>query len=116
MSTETLYMKRYDLQPYYYAQVVDSDGDVIDLTGATIRCTMKSLGGTVVINRGTTGVTITNATEGYFEYRWQSGDTDALGTYHIEFEITPAAGGKYTLPAKPDEKALVHIVKSLDTV
>jgi len=115
MSIETFYIKQNDLQPYYYAQVKDAAGDVVAITGATIYCTMKSAAGTLKINRQTTGINISDGTNGKFEYKWQSGDTDSVGKYYIEFEINPASGGKFTIPAKPEDKAEVHITESLDT-
>ena len=118
MSIETLFIKKNDLQPYYYstAMTKDSSGTtVINLSGATIYCTMKSSDGTVKINRQTTGISITDAAAGEFEYRWQSGDTDTVGVYNIEFEINPASGGKFTIPADPADKAIVNIRDSLDT-
>lgn len=109
MSIDTLFLKKNDLQPYYYAKAKDSDGNAIPLSGATIYCTMKSLAGTVKIDRQTTGINITDADAGEFEYRWQSGDTDTTGPYKIEFEINPASGGKFTIPVSPTDKAIVNI-------
>jgi len=113
MSIKVLHLKENDLQPYYYATAKDSDGDAINVTGATIYCTMKLMDGSVKIDRQTTGITITDGANGQFEYRWQAGDTDTVGRYKIEFEINPASGGKFTLPA--DEQAIVHIHSSLDS-
>ena len=110
-----LYIKENDLQPYYYAQVKDADDAVVSIAGATIYCTMKSSGGALKINRQTTGITISDGANGKFYYAWQSGDTDTTGKYYIEFEINPASGGKFTVPASPNEKAEVFIEPSLDT-
>lgn len=116
MSIETVYVKKNDLQPYYYAQVKDADGDIVDIDGATIYCTMKNAKtGALKIDRQTTGISITPATTGKFQYAWQSGDTDSVGKYYIEFEINPSSGGKFTVPAQPEDKAEVHITESLDT-
>lgn len=115
MTTQILYLKQYDRQPYYYVQAKTSDGTVIDITGATIYCTMKLVEGSIKINRQTAGINVTDAENGKFEYRWQSGDTDATGSYYIEFEVNPSAGGKFTLPASPGETARVKIEASLDT-
>ena len=98
-----LTLKRNDLQPYLYLKAIESTGTVIDLTGATIRATMKRIDdGTLKINRQTAGVTITSATTGLFQYQWQSAtstsDTNTTGAYTFEFEITPGSGGKFTLP------------------
>ena len=106
------YIKRHDLRPYYYCQVLDADGNPVDLSGATIYCTMKASDGTLKIDRKTAGVVITNAANGEFEYRWQAGDTDTTGTYMIEFEVNPAAGGKFTVPVK--EVARVIVVEDYD--
>lgn len=111
---DNFYIKENDLQPYYYAGVKDSDGDVVDITGASIKCTMKHVDGTIKINRQDTGINISDGTNGKFEYKWQSGDTDATGKYYIEFEIDPSASEKFTIPANPSEKAIVHIMPSLD--
>ncbi len=36
----TLYLRRNDMQPYYYAKAIEADGTIIDLTGASIKATM----------------------------------------------------------------------------
>jgi hypothetical protein len=112
MSPEPLYLKRNDLQPYYYAQIKDQDGNPVNIVGAAIVCTMKSHGGTLKINRQSQGIVITDGANGKFEYRWQAGDTDAAEKYYIEFEVTPEAGGKFTVPAR--DRAAVIITDSLD--
>jgi hypothetical protein len=116
MAVQTLRLIKNDLQPYYSAQVKDSDGTVVDITSATIYCTMKSSGGTLKIDRQTTGISITDATNGKFEYQWQSGDTDTVDSYEIEFEIDPSSGGKFTLPNPGQGPGQVVIADSLDTV
>ncbi len=112
---EPFYIKQFDLQPYYYVQVKDSDGEPVDLAGATIVCTMKKRDGTLIINRQTTGINVSSASNGDFEYQWQSSDTQLVGKHNIEFEVTPSSGGKFTVPANPDEKAKVFIIPGLDT-
>ncbi len=53
MGLKTLQVVLHDLQPYYFFQVKDSSG-VIDISGATIRTTMKEIcTGTIKINRQT---------------------------------------------------------------
>lgn len=110
--TAKLRLKRNDLQPYYYAQVKDAAGNPVDLTAAAIVCTMRATDGTLKIERQSAGISITEAANGKFEYRWQSGDTDMAGKYFIEFEITPQSGGKFTVPA--DSSAVVLVTDSLD--
>jgi len=115
------YIKQFDAQPYYPVVVKDSDDDVVDISGASIVCTMKNIRtDELKISRQSSGCNITSGGLGEFEYRWVtytgSGDTDTVGEYNIEFEISPGAGGKFTVPAKPDEVARVYVVKSLDLI
>jgi hypothetical protein len=85
--------------------------EVKDLTGATIVFTMATTDGvTKKVNRQ--AAVITNPTGGEVEYRWVSGNTDTSGPYLCEFEITPASGGKFTVPTK--ERAVVVVVDDLD--
>ena len=107
-------IKKNDLQPAYPSQIKDSSDVAINLTGATIYCTMKNAAdGTLKINRQNAGINISDAVNGKFEYRWQTGNTDTTGKYYIEFEINPASGGKFTVPT--DQSAIVMVKESLDT-
>ena len=118
MAIETLYITQHDLQPIYLASVQDSTGGVVDITGATIRVNMSLNESTVLtINRSTAGISITGATSGEFQYTWQAGDTDTVGEYAIEFEITPLAGGKFTVPNRKPSEGVAHvrIVAGLDS-
>ncbi len=116
---KSLYLVKNDLQPYYRVTVKDSDGNLIDLSGATIVATMKNTSaGTLKLNRQSAGIVIANQTtnKGEFEYRWQTNDTDTAGTYYIEFEVVPSSGGKFTLPSPDKGPAKVVIEESLDAV
>ncbi len=114
MGVKTLQITVHDLQPYYYFHFRDSNGN-IDLTGATLRTTLKNIEtGTRVINRATDRTTVTSATGGLGEVRWSAGDTDVIGIYALEIEVTPSSGGKFTFPPR-GERALVEIVKAQDT-
>ena len=116
-----LILKVNDLQPYLYAQAVDPSGDVIDITDATIRFTMVSVDTygtrTIIVDRSTIGLVITDAVNGKFKWEWQSGDTAIVGRYLAEFEVTPSGDsavdqGKFTLP--PDDSLVVVIKTALD--
>jgi len=115
MSRQTLRLKRNDLQPYLYARAVSATGSAISLVGATIVASMRNTAlpadtaTSLKINRQSTGVTTTAATTGLFQYNWQSGDTDSIGTFSFEFEITPSAGGKFTLPSKRGSEVYIVI-------
>lgn len=113
MKIVPLFLKIHDILPPYPVSILDSDGDVVDITGATIYCTMKnSKTGILKINRRTSGISILDAENGQFEFQWEVGDTDEVGTFYIEFEIHPLLGGKYTVPAR--DRAKVVISQSLD--
>ena len=63
------------------------DGAPVDLTGATVKFYMKdSVTGSVKIN-GSTCV-ITDATKGKCRYNLTGSDTDTVGTYLGEVEVT----------------------------
>jgi hypothetical protein len=113
-AVDPVYIKKNDLQPYYYARILDPNDVAVDITNATIYVTMKNISnGTLKINRQTTGLNITDGTNAEFEYRWQLGDTSVAGQYSIEFEVNPLAGGKFTVPAS--KAAIVNVIDSLDT-
>jgi hypothetical protein len=97
--------------PYYYAQVVESNGMTPhNITGDTITMSMylvtpfyipyvppKILNAPCVITSGTTG---------QFIYQWSSTDTNTAGKYYVTFTVTEGAN-TYTLPT--NDKAYVNI-------
>ena len=116
MTIPPFYIKQHDQQPYYFAQVVGADGDPVDLAGASIVCTMKQRDGTLKIDRKDAGINVTSESNGDFEYQWSGSDTNIVGKNYIEFECTPGSGGKFTVPANPNDRAVVYVMKSLDTI
>lgn len=87
--------------------------EVIDITGATVRFTLSTPDFvTKKVNRQL--AVITNSSLGDCEYRWQTGNTDTIGTYLAEFEVTPATSPKFTVPVK--DKAVVVVVTDLDAI
>lgn len=115
-TVEDFYIKQHDLQPNYVCVINDSSGNPVGISGATIRMTMIGADGTVVTSRQTTGISITSADGGLFQYAWQASDTQHVGRHSIEFEVTPSSGGKFTVPANPQEKAWVIVLDDLDGV
>lgn len=88
------FIKRNDTGAPFRVQLVDSAGDFVDLTGATVR---------FVMSRGTTATiaasaTVTNAALGAVQYDWQPGDTTTSGTYRAEWEVTDGSGQVQTYP------------------
>lgn len=87
-------IKQGDRRPYLEVQLVrlDESGEVEgpqDLTGATdIVFTMRNKStGITKIDRGT-DVTTLDAVEGQVRYEWQDGDTDTIGNFLGEFEVS----------------------------
>lgn len=81
----TFYLKQNDTQPALRAQLKDGDDVPIVLTGATIRFHMRTISGTVKVDAAATIITAAN---GIVQYNWQAADTNTIGTYQAEFEVT----------------------------
>ena len=126
MAVKPFKLKRNDTSPEYPFQFDQADGTALDITGKTIRCTMKKwdpatatyASGTPKINRNSTDISITDGVAGQGHYAWNggSGDTDTSGIYHIEFEVDLGVGKKATLPRDitDDGPAVVDITDDLD--
>lgn len=115
MTTAKFHVKRYDLQPPYRVQVINSSGTPEDISAAVIVFAMENKATGVLVNSGTTaGCSLTNPTSGIFDYVWQASDTVQAGVFKIEFEITPTAGGKFSIPAKDEDEAIVIIGEDLN--
>lgn len=88
--------KKNDTYPPLTATLVDSAGDPVDLTDATVKFRMVDASGAVVVSAGT--VSITNALAGEVSYSWAAGDVDTVGEYRGEFSATLFGGGKAHFP------------------
>ncbi|MFA5306114.1 MAG: BppU family phage baseplate upper protein [Candidatus Babeliales bacterium] len=79
-------MKQGNLFPFEYILQYD-DGTPIDLSGATVTITMTLDGASSpTVDAETCG--IVDATAGKIKYTWQSGETNDVGMYIIEFLVT----------------------------
>jgi len=88
-------IKQNDTSPALQATLKDAALVPIDLTGATVMFHMKSVDGTIKVDEA---MTITNNEGGVVQYNWQAGDTDTVGTYYVEFEVTYADASVETFP------------------
>jgi len=114
---DTLFIKRHDGQPYYKVRVVDSSLEAVNLTGSSIQATfINAIDNTVVFSLDNTRINVNSAAGGLFECQWniESGDTADAGKFLIEFTINPNTGNKFTIPAKPEEKAVVVVLEDFD--
>lgn len=133
MSALIFMIKKNDRGLVYPVTVQDKSGNKQDLTGATIKCSMRLTGASSnKINAQTAGITIDAdqaSNTGNFTYTFQAGETDTSCTdsdttatelkkrynlYQIEFEITLSGGTPFTVPADPRDPWFVLITDDLD--
>ena len=88
-------IKQNDTSPAIQATLKDADGNAVNLTGASVQFHMKDQTGTLKVD---SAMTIQNATGGIVTYDWQSGDTDTVGNYSAEFEVTYSDSSVETFP------------------
>lgn len=88
-------LKQNDLLPTIIATVEDETGTVVDLTNAlSVAFSMRNqYTGTLKINAAAASFYGARTT-GQVQYTWASGDTDTIGDYIAEFEITWLTGNK----------------------
>ena len=92
----TFYVKQNDTSPAMQATLQDADGNAVDLTGATVRFHMRAIGGTTVVVDA--AATVVTAASGIVKYEWDAADTDTIGSYQAEFEVTYADSSVETFP------------------
>lgn len=92
----TFNIKQNDTGPAMLATLQDASGAAVNLTGASVRFHMRSVsGGNPAVDAAATVVT---AASGIVRYNWAPEDTDSVGTYQAEFEVTYADGSIETFP------------------
>ena len=106
----TFTIKRGDLLPAYRARTLDKDATTpVNLNTAT--SVLLIMRGPVTVTGAMTKEDQTSNT-GWVNRDWVSGDTDIVGNYRAEIEVTWAGGKKQTFPAYG--YALVVISDDLD--
>ena len=103
-------IKKGDTSPSIQSTLKDASGTAVDIAGATVKIHMKALGSSVLKVDQT--MTIVNASGGIVKYDWTASDTDTVGTYYVEFEVTRADSSIETFPNNGN--AVVVIAPSLD--
>ncbi len=104
-----LIIKRGDTLPIIEATLYDQEGEVLDLSGATVMLYVVSTDELTTLVSA--ACTIVDAPNGVVRYVWQAGDTDILGKYDFEFEVTFSGGGIATVPN--DGYNSLRIIKDL---
>lgn len=97
----TIHMKEGDERPPVEAQLLDANGDAIDLSGSSVqevRFLMEddSTNETIV----DAPAVIDNASTGEVVYRWQDGDTDTPGKFESEFRVVFSSDNELTVPTR----------------
>jgi hypothetical protein len=92
----TFYIKQNDTGPAMLATLQDASGNAINLVGASVRFHMRSvMGGNPVVDAA---ATVVNAAAGTVRYSWISADTNTVGSYQAEFQVTYADASVETFP------------------
>ena len=92
----SFYIKQNDTVPSLRAALENGSGDAVDLTNATCNFHMRPLGGTTITVDASAQI-VTEAT-GIVQYNWIAADTDTVGSYQAEFEVTYPDGTIETFP------------------
>ncbi len=93
----TINIKQDDTQPAIRVRLKDSDGNPVNLTGATVRVAIQHylLKNNINILRD---AYIADAATGEVWLVWQSEETQVPGVYRVEFRVTYQDGNRETFP------------------
>ena len=97
MPVSTFYIKQGDTVPALEVFLKDAFGAPVNVTGATIKFSMrvKPAGAVKVSSQAASIVT---AGTGRVKYAWVAANTDTADEYEGEFEVTFSNGGIQTFP------------------
>ena len=103
--TQTAYIKQNDTSPTLDAILTDADGNVVDVTAASVRFHMQKIGATTL--KVDAAATVVDGAAGHVRYTLQAGDTDTPGSYKAEYEVTFLDGSIETFKNTPDQLRVV---------
>jgi hypothetical protein len=92
----TFYVKQNDTSPAMLATLQDANGTAVSLVGATVRFHMRQIGRSDVVVDAP--AIIVTPLEGLVRYDWIAADTNIIGSYQAEFEVTYADASVETFP------------------
>jgi hypothetical protein len=90
------YIKQNDTSPALQVTLKDGNGDVVNLTGCSVRFHMRKIGATST--KVDDAATISDPTGGIVYYNWSASDTDTVGSFEAEFEVTFIGGEIESFP------------------
>lgn len=97
---DTFNIKRGDRLPVLEATLLDGDGKPLNLsTASSVTLRLRERGSTT--NASIVGTcVVAGSSRGEVEYRWASGETDAVGTFAAELVVTWSDGRTQTVPSR----------------
>lgn len=108
---ERFYIKKDDTRPKIRCTLEDADGTEANLSGASVRFIMtpksEDVGSTPTVDAA---ATVVDAPTGVVEYAWQAADTDTIGKYRAEWEVTFGDGGVETFPNGTGSNAYIEVI------
>jgi hypothetical protein len=93
-------LKRGDTYPFLRATLTDGDDEPIDLTGSTVRLTLRTKGTSPTTVVDDVVVDIIDDVGGRVEYEWQAADTATTTSFDGEFKITWGDGEVTFVPTE----------------
>lgn len=112
MATADCFIRQGDTVPILTSTILDQNGNVINLTGASVSFTMRTLTSSTPLTLAGSA-TVTNATTGAVQYAWNTNDTQTAGLYMGEWHVTESGGATYTYPN--DGYLTISVEESLKT-
>lgn len=92
----TFYLKQNDTSPAMLATLQDANGTAVNLTAATVRLHMRAIGATQT--KVNASATLVDPNNGIVRYNWSASDTNTVGQFQAEFQVTYADGKIETFP------------------
>ena len=90
------YIKQNDTAPIIIVTLKDGNDVAVDLTAASAVFKMRPVGQTTV--KTSAAAIIHNADGGQVRYEWVAADTNTIGSYEAEFQVTFVDGKIETFP------------------
>jgi len=103
--TQTAYLKQNDTSPTLDAILTDADGNIVTVTGASVRFHMRAIGSSAL--KIDAAATVVDGTAGHVRYTLQAGDTDTPGSYVAEYQVTFLDGSIETFKNTPDQLRVI---------
>lgn len=111
LSADTIYIKRGDTALKFTDTIKDRNGSAIDLTGCTVTILFKNLL-TDTVEEAAATITDEDAGEVEYEISAEGTETDDVGEFLVEWEVTTADSKKFTYPRRG--YYLLNILNDLD--